>query len=193
MITDNDEIHIMFIGHQSSTSHHPTERKTEREEVIVFSLATLLLISPPQLNNLLWKNVVLGRVEEARQDLAAGANPNTRGGVANLTCLNQAAVFNHDQVVKMLLARPGIQVNAKSNSGLTALHYAAANGSLASLAMILSSPAQLNEKDNLGRTPIMLAAQRGRTEAVLQMATVQKVCLDGKDNKGRSLEEIANM
>ena len=188
VITDNDEIHIMFLG-------HPTEMKTEREQVIVFSLATLLLISPPQLNNLLWKNVMLGRVEEARQDLAAGANPNTRGGVANLTCLNQAAVFNHDQVCKLLLGTPGIQVNAKSNSGLTALHYAAANGSLASLAMILSSPAhsQLNEKDNLGRTPIMLAAQRGQTEAVLQMAAAQKVCLDSLDSQGRSLEEIANM
>ena len=147
-----------------------------------------------QLNNQLWEKCESGRVEEARQALAAGTDPNARGGLFNGTCLMVAATFDHDRVVELLLSTPGIQVNAKSKGGMTALHIACRSGSLASLALILSSPGvQLNERDNEGCTPIMRAIESCQTEAVLEMAAVPQVCLDVRDSQGRSLEEIANM
>ena len=57
----------------------------------------------------LWKNCKEGKLREARQALEAGTNPNTTGD-RNMTCLMVAAENNHDQVVALLLAKPGIQV-----------------------------------------------------------------------------------
>ena len=132
-------------------------------------------------------------MEEVRDSLAAGADPNARGGPINTTCLMEATRENHDGVVELLLSTQGIQVNAKNRCGWTALHYACGSGSLASLALIVSSPGVLlNERSNNGNTPIMWGIRNSRTQAVLQMAAVPDVCLDVKDNQGRSLEEIAN-
>ena len=147
-----------------------------------------------QLNNLLRKKCMSGSVEEARQALAAGADPNARGGLFNGTCLMVAATFDHDRVVELLLSTPGIQVNAKDSYGGTVLHYACSRGYLAIIAKILSSPGvQLNERDNQGFTPIMWAIRIRQIQAVLLMAAVPQVCLNVRDNEGRSLEEIANM
>ena len=146
-----------------------------------------------QQNNL-WEKCMSGRVEEVREALAAGADPNARGGSVNFTCLMVATWENHDRVVELLLSTPGIQVNAKTEFGTTALQYACHRGSLASLALIVKSPGvQLNERNNYGWTPIMFAIGSRQTQAVLQMAAVLDVCLDVKDKKGRSLDEIANM
>ena len=99
---------------------------------------------------------------------------------------------NHDGVVELLLSTPGIQVNAKNRLNMTALHYACSWGSLACLALIVSSHGvQLNERGNGGYTPIMLAIRTCQTQAVLQMAAVPDVCLDVKDKEGRNLEEFA--
>ena len=145
-------------------------------------------------NNLLWKKCEAGKLEEVREALQAGADPNTREpAVNNYTCLIMAAMENHDEVVALLLARPGIQVNAKNQWNSTALHLACANDSLASLSKLLAAPGlQLNERDDFDDTPIMRAISCGKTEAVLQMAAVRGVDLDAKDNHGKSLEEIKN-
>jgi len=134
-----------------------------------------------------------GRVEKVREALAAGADPNARGGFVNSTCLMVAALRNYNGVVELLLSTPGIQVNAKTEFGTTALHEACDGGSLASLALIVKSPGvQFNERDDYGWTPIMRAIWRRQTQAILQMAAVPDVCLDVRDEEGRSLEEIAN-
>ena len=144
-----------------------------------------------QQNNLYWK-CMFGRVEEVREALAAGADPNAR--VYNNTCLMVAALGNHSGVVELLLSTQGIQVNAKTEYGTTALHKACNSGSLAIIALIVKSPGVLlNERNNFGDTPIMLAISARHTQAVLQMAAVPDVCLDVRDDQDRSLEEIANM
>jgi len=141
-----------------------------------------------QLNNLLWEKCKDGKVEEVREALQAGADPNTTRGILDDTCLMVAAYYNHDEVLALLLAA-GADVNAKSNYNRTALRKACSSGSLASLSKLLATPGvQLNERDRRGRTPIMEAIEYGHTEAVRQMAAVKEVDLDVKDNQGRSLE-----
>ena len=143
-----------------------------------------------QLNNLLRERCIRGSVEEARQALEAGADPNARGRPFNNTCLIEATMFNHDGVVELLLSTPGIQVNAKGRNGSTALHKACWKGSQAIISMISSSPGvQLNERDNLGLTPIMKAILARQTPAVLQMASLPDVDLDVR--RWEDMEEFA--
>ena len=146
-----------------------------------------------QLNNQLWEKCESGRVEEVRQALAAGADPNARGGHSNNTCLLEATMLNHDRVVELLLSTPGIQVNAMNGFYRTALQFACGKGSLAVIAKILSSPGvQPNEKDSEGQTPMMKAILNGQTQAVLQMAAVPQVSLHSIPwSLGRSLENYA--
>ena len=150
-----------------------------------------------QLNNLLLERCIRGSVEEVRQTLEAGADPNAMHHpphplMPTLTCLLGATWQNHDRVVELLLSTPGIQVNAKNIYGNTALHWACYHGSATIIAMLASSPGvQLNERNNYGETPIMFAIQTRQTPAVLQMASLPDVDLDVKDNEGRSLEEYA--
>ena len=65
-----------------------------------------------QQNNF-WKKCSNGKLEEVREALQAGADPNTRGGSYNRTCLMEAIYNDRDEVVDLLLAQAGIEVNAK--------------------------------------------------------------------------------
>jgi len=92
----------------------------------------------------------------------------------------EASWKNHDEVVALLLSRPGIEVNARDEKNYTALHWACYNGSLACLSRLLAVPeVQLNERNSWGNTPIMVAISWGKTEAVRLMAAVAGVDLDG--------------
>ena len=144
-----------------------------------------------QLNSLLWENCKDGKVEEVREALQQGADPNTD---PNYSCLMMAVAMHFDEVVTLLLAHPNIQVNAKNEyNRSTALHWACNIGSLASLSKLLAAPGlQLNERNRYGKTPIMDAIAKGKTEAVLQMAAVREVDLDVKDRDGRNLEKFAH-
>ena len=158
-------------------------------------------IRSPTMDNLLWAKCSEGRLEEAREALKAGANPNaTDGGWISSTvtsCLMEAARNNHIEVVDLLLSWPGIDVNAKDVEYNTALHWACEGGSVASLGKLLATPGLLlNERNIGGVTPIMRAIRLDSsdgTECVRMMAQVADVDLDIKDSKGRNLKEIANM
>ena len=88
----------------------------------------------------LWEKCSAGKLEEVREELQAGADPNSTGGPRTSTCLMEASWKNHDEVVALLLAHPNIQVNAKDNDNDTALHGACNNGCLASLSKLLEAP-----------------------------------------------------
>ena len=139
----------------------------------------------------LWESCCLGKLQMARELLLAGADPNTKVGRDNWTCLMRAIRGNHEEVVDLLLAQPGIDVNAKDNNR-TALHYACHTGNIAILSKLLAVPGiLLNERDNKGTTPITWAIICRKPEAVRLMAAVEDVDLDASHN-GRSLEDFAH-
>ena len=140
----------------------------------------------------LWESCCLGKLQMARELLLAGADPNTKVGRDNWTCLMRAIRGNHEEVVDLLLAQPGLDVNAKNNSNRTALHYACDKGNIAILSKLLAVPGiLLNERDNKGTTPITWAIICRKPEAVRLMAAVEDVDLDASHN-GRSLEDFAH-
>ena len=134
---------------------------------------------------------IFGRTEQLREALQAGADPNTKDERYNMTLLMIAINDYKLEVVDLLLAQPGIQVNAK-DTGSTALHVACAHGDRPDmLGKVLAAPGLLmNERDIEGWTPIMLAVAKGRTDAVRLMVAVNEVDLDVRDNDGKTLEEL---
>ena len=151
---------------------------------ILFALKQSSSIIMPDPENL-WEKCSAGKLEEVREALQAGADPNSTSGPKNSTCLMEASWKNHDEVVALLLSRPGIQVNARDEKNYSALHWACYNGSLACLSRLLAVPeVQLNERNSWGNTPIMVAIHWGKTEAVRLMAAVPAVDLDVKDTEG---------
>ena len=128
-------------------------------------------------------------MEQIREALDSGVDPNSEGELG-LTLLMIAASNNWEEVVDLLLATDGIEVNKRgAGRGETALHFARYwQGRGAIISKLLAAPGiDINALDNLNRTPIMSVLDRGRTEAVRLMAAAAN--LDCKFPDGQSLEE----
>jgi ankyrin repeat protein len=77
----------------------------------------------------------------------------------------RAAAQNDAPRVRSLVAGGG-NPNQADEQSRTALHYAAMNGNLTIVAILIKASAKLDVKDKLGNTPLHLAADRSQTEAV---------------------------
>jgi ankyrin repeat protein len=97
---------------------------------------------------------VLGSVAHADVNIFGGYWEN----VARAARLNDAAQ------VRSLLANDG-NPNQTDDEARAGLHYAAINGNLTIIAILLKAKAKLDVKDKLGNTPLHLAADRDQLEA----------------------------
>jgi cytohesin len=80
--------------------------------------------------------------------------------------LHWAANNRRPDSIKLLLDL-GAGVNVKQGKfGGAPLQYAAKNGDVASMEVLLKRMARVDAADNLGRTPLMWAAQKGHEKAV---------------------------
>jgi ankyrin repeat protein len=86
------------------------------------------------------------------------------------TALHLAALNGHVKVVELLLAAPGIDVNAQISNGpdkgQTALHLAAANGHLEVVELLLRYITDVNVQDECGMTALHWAAGNGHVDVV---------------------------
>jgi len=115
-----------------------------------------------------------------------------RSQVANLvddrgfTPLINATVSESTASMSALLAA-GAKVNSETKEGATALHFAAADGSLERMAMLIDAGAKLSVMSNSG-TPLHWAAGKGSAEAIKYLlgrgAEVEKV--EMKKSKSRN-------
>jgi hypothetical protein len=133
----------------------------------------------------LWSQCYLGSVEGVRAALARGEDPNTIDGEWRRSCLMEAAGRGHTGVVELLLARPGIDINAVNSTNLSALHGACMYGWKDVVVRLLAHPGvHLNMRDSInGMTPIMMAARGDAVETVRVMAGDGRVELDTVDNQ----------
>ena len=99
----------------------------------------------------------------------------------NRTPLSWAAGKGHEDVVRLLLGRDGVDINSRDDRGMTPLSWAAQTGHEAVVSLLIERDIiDINTKDIGGNTPLMFAAKR-RHKAVLQLL-VEK---DGIDLNAR--------
>ena len=78
------------------------------------------------------------------------------------SALMLAALKGHQQIAEALVKK-GADVN---KTGWAPLHYAASNGNLAVIAMLIENSAYIDAESPNGTTPLMMAAMYGTPEAV---------------------------
>src|SRR5690242_21963038 len=76
----------------------------------------------------------------------------------------RAARNNDANQVRTLVANDS-NPNQTDEEARTGLHYAAMNGNLTIIAILIKAGAKLDPKDKLGNTPLHLAADRNQAEA----------------------------
>jgi len=96
-----------------------------------------------------------------------GRPPAVTGGPYNGTPLYLACQGGYHAMVKALLAA-GASRTAHDNNSASCLHFAAQNGHLACVTMLIGrpenqkmSPAEIDARDSIGRTPLFMAAKNG--------------------------------
>ncbi|MGH7113488.1 MAG: ankyrin repeat domain-containing protein [Stellaceae bacterium] len=77
----------------------------------------------------------------------------------------RAAAQNDAALVRQLVGSGEGNPDMVDDQSRTGLHYAAMNGNLQILAILIKAKAKLNIEDKLGDTPLHLAAERDQTEA----------------------------
>ena len=117
-----------------------------------------------------------GQTELAKTLLQAGANPNLPSTLLLHTPLMEAARTG-DIVLAKLLLQKGADIHARSDSGMTALHFAAAESTPKMVKLLLTQGATpnlattsegflLESAATKGVTPLHLAAEAGMAESV---------------------------
>ena len=103
------------------------------------------------------------------------------------TSLHLASMENHPDVIKILLGAQAVD-SYVDLQGLTALHYAVENNSLASLRAFAEMNDLTHIPDSVGRTPLMVAAQNGFDQAVEILIENPSVAqsIDYADGEGKS-------
>jgi uncharacterized protein len=90
-----------------------------------------------------------------------------------------AAKQNDAAAVRQLAADDPNQLD---DDGRTGMHYAALNGNLQIMAILIKAGAHVSPRDRLGNTPLHLAAERNRTEAAeLLIEAGAKLDIQNKD------------
>jgi ankyrin repeat protein len=110
----------------------------------------------------LYRAVLVGHHPEVRRQLAQGADVNDRNDDNRWTVLMVALAEGFPEIAAELLASPAIDVNARAERGLTALHVAAQRSDDRGVELLLAHAGiDVNVKDDLGRTPLIIAAFDG--------------------------------
>jgi len=126
-----------------------------------------------------------GRVAEVLSVLRdnPGLNVNwTNNDNIQWTALHHASISGHVEVVKVLLAHPGITVNCKDIVGQTPFSLGCEGGNVSVVCVLLKDPrVDVTMADNMGCTPLWYASRDGHHEVVERLMA-----------SGRDLGDIGN-
>ncbi len=145
-----------------------------------------------------------GNVDAVKVLLDHGANANAKETFRGQTALMWAAAENHPEVVKLLLAHgadPRVQSNDRdttppklmagtpaapiSKGGLTALVFAARQGSIEAARALLGADAEINQPDADGHTPLLIAILNNHDD-LAQMLISKGADVNAADKDGRT-------
>ena len=86
--------------------------------------------------------------------------------IQGFTCLIVAAYFGHTETVRYLVGLPEVVVNSKHTYGYTAVHVAAGNNHADVVELLIDAGADIEVKNNDGRSPLHVASRRGNFQVV---------------------------
>ena len=99
--------------------------------------------------------------------------------------------------LRWCLRHGGVSVTAQDEEGATGVQIAAAGGFSDSLECLIENvkkvgqPSDLEEADDDGQTPLMMAAHAGKLECVRLLVLQGKVKVDAKDEAGKTARALA--
>lgn len=110
-----------------------------------------------------------GHTETLKTLLDAGADPNHQAQNPMQVCPIHSALALPDEAVALAMAESllsaGADANARQQGGWTALHSAAARGSIELINLLIRYKADKNARNDDGKTPSDLAMEKGHIEA----------------------------
>lgn len=125
---------------------------------------------------------ISGDLKTAAVLLQYNADINARGRLST-TALHFAVWQGHHEFVKFLLTQPKIDFDAVDGHNSTALHVATFSDDDDCIQLLLAAGADLNIKDEIGRTPTMYACSRASVKT-LSLVLDADPDLTLKDNEG---------
>ena len=110
-------------------------------------------------------------IEMTRLLIQAGANPNAKTRLGDVTPLHLAATNGNAAVIDLLL-KAGADANAPNGNGTTPLMFASAAGRADAIKLLLDKGVNVNARDaNRGQTAAMFAAAMNRGAAIALLAS----------------------
>ena len=137
--------------------------------------------------NLLKKVALRPLLDRLEYFLGFGLDPLERSRDGR-TILHLAAQGGLDQQVLALLLAKGLSISDVDNSGAMPMHYA----SVKSVATLLAGGAEIEAKDSLGLTVLLLAAKNGHNDVASELLN-NTASVYAVDNKGRTALHYAAM
>ncbi|KAF5320086.1 hypothetical protein D9611_010316 [Ephemerocybe angulata] len=134
------------------------------------------------------KESFLGALSGTGINVNAG---NTDGIASPAAAVTKAQEFE-TVILKLLLAVPGIDVNAPGNYGRTSLSFAAEKGHKAVVKLLLAAPGiNVNAADTSGQTPLSFGAEKGHEAVVELLLAAPGIAVNVPDTNGRTPLRLA--
>ncbi|MEP4379515.1 MAG: ankyrin repeat domain-containing protein [Alphaproteobacteria bacterium] len=127
---------------------------------MMLTAAPLAAQAPQPLNHDLLRVSATGTVDQIRDLLERGADPNSEDKVGVTPLINVAARGSNKSL--RLLIEAGARVEEDGRNGCTPLTWAAKNGWEKTIELLLDRGADINHRDNGQMTPLMRAAWNGQ-------------------------------
>ena len=127
-----------------------------------------------------WEAIVQGMVERVK-NLSQHEDRDHRG-IIHWTVINR-----WNEVLALVLNKPGCRINKIDARGMTALHYAAEEGNYSAARLLLKNGAIADIMDNTGKTPLHVAAKYCSTQILRLLLLERNLDVNEQDADGRTV------
>ena len=101
-----------------------------------------------------------------------------------MNALMFSSIYRNFEVTKFLIDQGGADLNMQTQDGTTALIFAASNGHLKIVTLLVNNGAETNLVDKFGATALMYACEKGFFEIVKILIQKDATNLNSKDYNG---------